>query len=363
MAEGAPSAPATGWLEAAVCLGLKCKPEKFKKLLASEEGGRPLLDFLSDPDSRRVFVLDGSKELQCTAALTGKEKKKVVYFLKLRSVALTAENIGDEAVSGDLLPGSWDGAALEHMYRACQEVFLPLLANPNNQQGWPEVIVREVIDSFHKLVAGVYVTIGQIQGKTLLPLPPVELSSVDRASKDKERVHVLETAVVTWTRQIKNVLKLDPEQVLKSGTHPGPLEEIEFWEKKATNLNSIQEQLQAEKIRKVVRVLDLTKSTYFPAFNRLCKEVSQACVEANDNVKFLAALKVSARAPSRTPAAPAPPRARARAASRAPPPLRDARISRASPLLLRSNPSTASPIRCASSTRCPRPSSPRCTCC
>ena len=111
MAEGAPSAPATGWLEAAVCLGLKCKPEKFKKLLASEEGGRPLLDFLSDPDSRRVFVLDGSKELQCTAALTGKEKKKVVYFLKLRSVALTAENIGDEAVSGDLLPGSWDGAA------------------------------------------------------------------------------------------------------------------------------------------------------------------------------------------------------------------------------------------------------------
>ena len=57
-------------------------------------------------------------------------------------------------------------------------------------------------------------------------------------------------------------------------------------------------------------MLDLTKSTYFPAFNRLCKEVSQACVEANDNVKFLAALKV--RAQRRTPAAPAPPRARAR---------------------------------------------------
>ena len=46
----------------------------------------------------------------------------------------------------------------------------------------------------------------------LLPLPPVELSSADRASKDKERVHVLETAVVTWTRQIKNVLKTEPEQ-------------------------------------------------------------------------------------------------------------------------------------------------------
>ena len=55
-------------------------------------------------------------------------------------------------------------------------------------------------------------TIGQSQGRTLLPLPAVQLSSADRTAKDKERVHVLETAVVTWTRQIKNVLKQDPEQ-------------------------------------------------------------------------------------------------------------------------------------------------------
>ncbi len=41
----------------------------------------------------------------------------------------------------------------------------------------------------------------------------MELPSADRASKDKERVHVLETAVVTWTKQIKNILKLDPEHV------------------------------------------------------------------------------------------------------------------------------------------------------
>lgn len=40
----------------------------------------------------------------------------------------------------------------------------------------------------------------------------MELSAADRTAKDKERVHILETAVVAWTRQIKNVLKLDPEQ-------------------------------------------------------------------------------------------------------------------------------------------------------
>ena len=117
------------------------------------------------------------------------------------------------------------------------------------------------------------------------------MPSADRASKDKERVHVLETAVVTWTKQIKNVLKLDPEHALKSGSHPGPMAEIEFWNAKSRHLNSIQQQLQGEKIRKVLKVLDLTKSTYCAPFNRLCKEVAAACDEANDNKKYLATLK------------------------------------------------------------------------
>lgn len=98
--------------------------------------------------------------------------------------------------------------------------------------------------------------------------------------------------------------------------------EIEFWHSKAKHLNSIQQQLQGERIRKaslrlrrhivarmdsarcellliwqawrwsqVVKVLELTKSTYWPAFNRLCKEVAAACTEANDNKKYLSTLE------------------------------------------------------------------------
>ena len=134
-------------------------------------------------------------------------------------------------------------------------------------------------------------TIGHTKGETLLPLPPLELPSADKASRDKERVHVLETAVVTWTKQIKNVLKLDPEHILKLGSHPGPLAELEFWDSKAKHLKSIMEQLQGERIRKVMKVLDLTKSTYCSPFNRLCREVTAACEEAVDNQKYLATLK------------------------------------------------------------------------
>ena len=65
-----------------------------------------------------------------------------------------------------------------------------------------------------------------------LPLPPSDSGGDDKGAKEKERVHSLESAVVTWTRQIKNVLKTDPENLLKAGEHPGPLAQIKFWEAK-----------------------------------------------------------------------------------------------------------------------------------
>lgn len=77
----------------------------------------------------------------------------------------------------------------------------------------------------------------------------------------------------------RGILKQDPETALKNG-HPGPEVELEFWDAKADNLNSLHTQLSGEKIRKVIKVLEVTKSTYFPAFNRLCKEVCRACMSS-----------------------------------------------------------------------------------
>ena len=77
----------------------------------------------------------------------------------------------------------------------------------------------------------------------------------DRTSRDKDRVHVLETAVVTWTSQIKSVLKNDPEAALAAamakGEYPGPKFGLEFWQHKEANLRLITQQLESEQLRKV----------------------------------------------------------------------------------------------------------------
>ncbi len=53
------------------------------------------------------------------------------------------------------------------------------------------------------------------------------------------------------------------------GVYLGPLTELDFWTERAANLNSIHDQLSGDRVQKVVKVLELAKSTYHPAFERL----------------------------------------------------------------------------------------------
>jgi len=141
------------WFGERVAQALHVKSEKFKKLLLQEEGARPLLDFMLNPDITRVFVAEGAKDLTCFEAPPTNLKKKAVYFLKIQKVAITAENAKDVVMHGDLSPG-----VLQHLFDTTSEVYLPLLSNVHNQSGLPEVVVKDVMEYYHRLVAAIYVT-------------------------------------------------------------------------------------------------------------------------------------------------------------------------------------------------------------
>ena len=56
-------------------------------------------------------------------------------------------------------------------------------------------------------------------------------------------VHDIETVVIEWTHQIREVLKKDSAQPLLAGLNPTPYVEIEFWNAKAQNLSCIYDQV------------------------------------------------------------------------------------------------------------------------
>ena len=48
------------------------------------------------------------------------------------------------------------------------------------------------MDKFHSFLAYTYVTIGQVKGRTLLPLPPSDAAGSERTSS-KDKSHILES--------------------------------------------------------------------------------------------------------------------------------------------------------------------------
>jgi len=56
-------------------------------------------------------------------------------------------------------------------------------------------------------------------------------------------LHDIETVVIEWTHQIRDVLKKDSAQPLLEGLNPNPYVEIEFWNAKAQNLRCIFDQV------------------------------------------------------------------------------------------------------------------------
>ena len=65
---------------------------------------------------------------------------------------------------------------------------------------------------------------------------------------DRALVHAIESVVIEWTHQVRDVLKKDSSQPLLDGLNPTPFTEIEFWKAKALNLECIYDQVRTHQI-------------------------------------------------------------------------------------------------------------------
>ena len=127
-----------------------------------------------------------------------KIKKKVLLILRARSKKdvgeINAENIDKEVIFMEI-----NRQILENLYLVCNDVYMPVLGNPLNMIGWTDLVSQDLMDRFHVFLAHTYVTIGQVKGRTLLPLPPNDVTSSEKTSS-KDKAQLLEGAIVHWTK-------------------------------------------------------------------------------------------------------------------------------------------------------------------
>jgi len=182
-------------------LGLKkIGQEKVDKIVKNDDIKNALKEFWSNFNQTYLFVNSpGGDAVQFTTETPAldKIKRKIVMVVKTRQ--MKAEEFLDANAAKDIMMMEASRSILENIFNVCQEVFMPVLGNPLNQIGWSDLVSKDLMDKFHNFMAHTYVTLGQVKGRTLLPLPPSDVTSSEKTSS-KDKAHILEGAIITWTK-------------------------------------------------------------------------------------------------------------------------------------------------------------------
>ncbi|NWU53608.1 DYH17 protein, partial [Dromas ardeola] len=285
-----------GLLESFAKLLLRVQPDKWNKFLGSEEAAAVLDEFFRQQDVLELVLgLNPAGQLLPNACFPPALKGKGIYFVKKKKENITRENCRSALLVGDIGP-----SPVAQIITVVEEVLIPLLLSEDNVAGWPGVVVEDITRQAHRLKNEMFVMGGKIQGKPLLPLPEY-LDSQDGSSTvldslagpvDISVLHSIETIVIEWSHEIRDILSKDSAQPLLEGLHPLPRAEFEFWHTRMVNLQCINDQLLSPRVTVLAETLERANSCYWPALQSMFKDVSTGLEEAKDVSLHLQPLRI-----------------------------------------------------------------------
>ncbi|XP_056673432.1 dynein axonemal heavy chain 9 isoform X2 [Monodelphis domestica] len=260
----------------------------WKRCVSTAESEQLLQAFLTGycPQEPMLVVRPGGGGLQLSSGpYPDLSRAKALFFLRG-----SPNPPGPLGPKGAVLCGELAPAPLEHLATLVAEVVMPVLTNEKNHQDWPNALYQDVRRHIHHLQSDLIIFLGQVTGKTLLPLPVgsenMECADYENEKDldftDKSIVYAIESTVIKWSHQIQIVLKRESSEPLLQGGNPTPKVELEFWKRRCEDLEYIYNQLRAIEVRGIAALLNRLQSSYFPAFKTMFKDVIAALREAQD---------------------------------------------------------------------------------
>lgn len=207
---------------------LKLKPEKWLRLTTIEEHKNTLKEFLDRPQPMQMIVVltQAAQLLPLINFPLTQLKSKGVYFIKKYMTPVPKEHCGNFLIFGDLATRS-----IDQLSSLVDEVFVPLLSNEENHNGWPEMVAQDVQKHVHNLKSTVYQVKGQVNGQTILAMPvgvekivklANELQEKNTCNIDLYLKGAIEGVVIKWVTQINDVLIETPSNAFNGGQNPLP---------------------------------------------------------------------------------------------------------------------------------------------
>ncbi|KAI4566385.1 hypothetical protein MJG53_015062 [Ovis ammon polii x Ovis aries] len=249
----------------------------------TEEHSAVLEHFAQDPSEPILTIfIDPCMGLKLDLGMPVQTQNQIVYFIRQAPVPITPENFEETVQFGTVR-----GAYIPALLRLLSGVFAPQIFKNTT---WPESIRNHFASHLHRFLACLTDTRYKLEGHTVLYIPTEAMNmKPEVVVKDKELVQRLETSMIHWTRQIKEVLSA--QESVETGENLGPLEEIEFWRNRCMDLSGISKQLVKPGVKHIESILRLAKSSYLAPFMKLAQQIQDGSRQAQSNLTFLSILK------------------------------------------------------------------------
>ncbi|XP_038624757.1 dynein heavy chain 2, axonemal [Tachyglossus aculeatus] len=249
----------------------------------TEEHDAVLECFIQDPREPMVSVfIDPYAGLKVELGMPVQTQNQLTYFIRQAAVPITPDNF-----EATVQFGTVRGCYITALLRLINGVYAPQIFSTTS---WPESIRNHFAAHLHKFLASLTDVRYKMEGHTVLYIPMEAMSlNPEVVVKDKELVQRLETSMVHWTRQIKEVLSA--QEAMEMGESLGPLEEIEFWRNRCADLSGISKQLSKKGVKHIASILNLSKSSYMTPFLKLARQIQDESHQAQSNLTFLSILK------------------------------------------------------------------------
>lgn len=174
----------------------------------------------------------------------------------------------------------------DHMDLMTREVFMPLLCSSSPPTDSPTVQSNEsasssstqsadkLMDIMHRIISQIAIAQSQIGDSVNLPMPSLGLLATAASSPTRRLavLHILETTLISWQKQIRNAVKQQPEiSNVKSSFFTR--DEIQLWTSYINKLNNLMVQLDAPHVKDILHNLENNKSAYIQPFYSIKSEI------------------------------------------------------------------------------------------
>lgn len=242
-------------------------------------GTSSIIDFITGEGPKTLSVLksdNNTVKLECNNnGQSVNTSGLCAYLLRPSNLPLNKENSKKEIQYGSVGENGLSMKGLERVMKSIVE---------------KQVSEKTELSSFyHRCMATLTDAVHFSNGLTILYCPKFEFNSIGEVVQDKDRLQIMESILIHWTRQIKEVVNNHDSSA--SAETAGPLDEIEFWKGRALDLVGIQKQLESSDVRRIISVLEYANSNYIGPFSSLTEQIVARAAEANDNLKFLESIR------------------------------------------------------------------------